>query len=99
MSSRSDTSKLITSSKSPDHGNMETDFDKVTKTKWTSVTEEPMKGKIGSETPSPGKMTAVMKPKKCFLKKRNTSDLHSVSSEISVAVEKKKYKTGPRFKH
>jgi hypothetical protein len=59
---------------------------------WTDVTAERKKEKIGSKTPSPGTVKPVENRKKFLIEKRGSSDLHSVSSVISAALNKKKIK-------
>jgi hypothetical protein len=63
---------------------------------WTSVSSERSKEKNSPKNPSPGTSKDTKKSKKTVPPKRRSTDLHSVSSAISQAVEKKKSKTvGP----
>jgi hypothetical protein len=94
MSGPNDSNEPFTSSNPPDKGDTESFFNDDN---WTSVSKEWSKEKTGSKTPSPGAVKPVKNQKK-FLRttaqtKRRPTDLHSVSSAISAALDKKKLKT------
>jgi hypothetical protein len=96
MSSPSDLNNLTSHLDPSDYGNMDKPLDDGN---WKSVTEERSKGKFKLKDPSPDTEKAPDKSKKWPKPKRLSTDLHSVKSMISTALEKKKVKMAslPKF--
>jgi hypothetical protein len=89
MSGPNESKESPISSNPPDNGDKETGLDKEI---WTDVTAERKKEKIRSKTPSPGTVKPVKHRKKFLIEKRGSSGLHSATSVISAALNKKKTK-------
>jgi hypothetical protein len=89
MSGPNESKEPPISSNPSDNGDKETGLKNEI---WTDVTAERKKAKIGSKTPRPGTVKTAKNQKKFLIEKRGSSDLHSVSSAISAALNKKKFK-------
>jgi hypothetical protein len=96
MSSPSNLNNLTPHLDPSNYGNMDKPLDDGN---WKSVTKERSKGKFKLKDPSPGTVKAPDKSTKWPKPKRLSTDLHSVKSMISTALEKKKVKMAslPKF--